>query len=203
MYGAVNVTKSQFLEILYAARLEAFTPDNIAGAWRGTGLIPYDPTPVIAKVEPISDEAASATLEDDDDEVSRRASTSVTASKINSLAAKIRQGEQSSSVDSLVAQLRELALTAVHERDVHSKQNKEIIAQRRKKRMESRKACGEGRVLKVAEIEAEIVAKEAHLAVETAEKERRKALKGKVGFAKLVWKEFQMHEDIFFTDIEE
>ncbi|KAN0072532.1 hypothetical protein V8E54_009461 [Elaphomyces granulatus] len=94
MYGAVNVTKSQFLEILYAARLEAFTPDNIAGAWRGTGLIPYDPTPVIAKVEPISDEAASATLEDDDDEVSRRASTSVTASKINSLAAKIRQANK-------------------------------------------------------------------------------------------------------------
>jgi hypothetical protein len=51
MYGAVNVTKSQFLEILYAARLQAFTPDNIAGAWRGAGLIPYDPMAVISKVE--------------------------------------------------------------------------------------------------------------------------------------------------------
>ena len=32
-----------------------------------------------------------------------------------------------------------------HERDVHSEQNKEIIQQRRKKRMTNRKACGEGR----------------------------------------------------------
>jgi hypothetical protein len=52
MYGAVNVTISQFLEILYEARLEAFTPANIAGAWRGVGLIPYDPTAVISKVQP-------------------------------------------------------------------------------------------------------------------------------------------------------
>ena len=36
MHGAVNVTKSQFLEILYTARLEAFTPANIAGAWSVT-----------------------------------------------------------------------------------------------------------------------------------------------------------------------
>jgi hypothetical protein len=69
--------------------------------------------------------------------------------------------------------------------------------------MASRKACGEGRVLTVAEMEAEIAAKETQHAVEAAEKERRKALKGKVGFAKLVWKEFQMFEDVFFTDIEE
>ena len=51
-------------------------------------------------------------------------------------------------------------------------------------------------------IEAEITAKEAELAVETAEKARRKELYGKVGFAKLVWKEFQMFEDIFYTDID-
>ena len=68
--------------------------------------------------------------------------------------------------------------------------------------MASRKACGDGRVLKVAEMEAEIAAKETQLATETAEKARRKALKGKVGFAKLVWKEFQMFEDIFDTDID-
>jgi hypothetical protein len=45
-----------------------------------------------------------------------------------------------------------------------------MIEQRRQKRMASRKACRDGRVLKVAEIEAEIAAKETQLAIETAEK---------------------------------
>lgn len=94
IYGAVNVTKGQFLEILYGARLEAFTPANIAGAWRGAGLIPYDPAVVISKVQPIS---ASATLTDSHgNTVSVTASTSAAAARIDSLVAEIRRGEQSS-----------------------------------------------------------------------------------------------------------
>ena len=87
MYGAVNVTKSQFLEILYTARLEAFTPENIAGAWRGAGLIPYDPSSVISKVEPISNDTETG------NEARRAAPATVTASKVNSLVAEIRRGE--------------------------------------------------------------------------------------------------------------
>ena len=116
---------------------------------------------------------------------------------VNNLVAEIRQGEQR--VDSLVTQLQDLALAAVHERDVHCQQNKEMVEQRRQKRMGSRKACGEERVLKVAEMEAEIAAKETQLAVETAEKARRKALKGKVGFAKLVWKELRTYSTRILT----
>ena len=72
VYGAVNVTKSQFLEILYVARLQAFTTDNITGAWRDAGLIPYDPVAIISKVQA----KPSATLTDTDgNEVSLTAST--------------------------------------------------------------------------------------------------------------------------------
>jgi DDE superfamily endonuclease len=102
MYDAVNVTISHFLEILYEARLEAFTPVNIAGAWRGAGLIPYDPTAVISKVQPTSNspKIASAILRDTHgNEVSLTASTFATASKIDSLVAAIRRRKQSSFVD--------------------------------------------------------------------------------------------------------
>jgi hypothetical protein len=47
----------------------------------------------------------------------------------------------------------------MYEMDVHSEQNKEIIEQRRRNRIASRRAYGEGRALKVADIEAEITAK--------------------------------------------
>ena len=91
IYGAVNVTKVQFLEILYGARLEAFTPANIAGAWRSAGLIPYDPTVVISKARPIS---ASASLTDAHSNMV--SVTAAAATRIDSLVAEIRRGEQSS-----------------------------------------------------------------------------------------------------------
>ena len=85
VYGAVNVTISQFLEILYEARLEAFTPANIA-AWRGVGLIPYDPRPDGSYFK--SSALASAILRDTHgNEPSLAASIFATASKIDSLVA--------------------------------------------------------------------------------------------------------------------
>jgi len=61
----------------------------------------------------------------------------------------------------------------------------------------TRKVCGEVRGLTIASIEAERKAKEAQQAIETAEKERSKALSGKVTFARLVWKELKMSVDVF------
>jgi len=196
MYSTVNVTKCQFLELLYEARLEAYTAANIAGAWRGAGLIPFNPTSVISKVQPISPSAIL--LDSHGNKVSIVASTSATATSIDNLVAEIRQCEQSSSaLDDLLNQLRDLALTAIHDHDVHSEQSKEIIEQRKKKWMTSRKTCKEARVLTIAEMNADKEAKETQETIERAAKEHSKALYGKVTFAKLVWKEFKMSTDVF------
>jgi hypothetical protein len=51
--------------------------------------------------------------------------------------------------------------------------------------------------LSVSEIRERIREREVKEAVEEAIKARNRALRGKVGFAKLVWKEFQMDINIF------
>jgi hypothetical protein len=61
----------------------------------------------------------------------------------------------------------------------------------------SKKAFGTARVLTVEEAirqKEERKAKEQQL---TDEKERKAALRGLVGFGKMIWKEFQMGKDVF------
>jgi hypothetical protein len=66
--------------------------------------------------------------------------------------------------------------------------------QRRKK---SGKHCGEARMLTVEEIQTKAEEREVREAVEAEEKARKRALYGKVGFAKLVLKELSMGAEIF------
>ncbi len=49
-YGAVTVNKLDFLRYYQEARLTAITTQNILGAWRGAGLVPYNPSTVISKL---------------------------------------------------------------------------------------------------------------------------------------------------------
>lgn len=195
MYGAVSVTKVQFLTLLYEARTEAFTKSNITGAWKGTGLIPFKPAEVIAKLRPITPPAA-AKDSDGNDVVVECPST---VAKISKLVGDIKAGQTSGSdVDTLLDQLKEIALTATHEKYIHSKQSQDIIERNKRKRMNtSRKACGEARVLTVESIEVARLAAEAKEAAETAENERKAALYGKGKFAQLVWKELKCSVDIF------
>ena len=51
--------------------------------------------------------------------------------------------------------------------------------------------------MSVGEIRERIKEREVKEAAEEAIKARNKALRGKVGFAKLVWKEFQMDINVF------
>jgi hypothetical protein len=44
------VNKESFLGIFSEAKKNAFTPENISSAWRGTGLIPYNPTAVLKRL---------------------------------------------------------------------------------------------------------------------------------------------------------
>ncbi len=49
-YGAVNVNKIDFLRYYQEARSTAITTHNILSAWRGAGLIPFNPSVVISKL---------------------------------------------------------------------------------------------------------------------------------------------------------
>ena len=50
LYGALAITKQEFLEIYQAVRSQAISLTNIASAWRATGLIYYDPSAVLSKI---------------------------------------------------------------------------------------------------------------------------------------------------------
>lgn len=64
IYGALAITKKEFLEIYQAARSEAISSSNIASAWRATGLIPYDPSTVLSKIQTETLPFASLTNKD-------------------------------------------------------------------------------------------------------------------------------------------
>jgi hypothetical protein len=94
--------------------------------------------------------------------------------------------------------LRETALTAIADRTTLRSLNQglvEKITTWRKKN--TRKHCGEARILTVEEIQTIAQEREAKEAEEQRLKERRRALRGKVGFAKLVWKELPVASDVF------
>jgi hypothetical protein len=50
IYGALAITKMEFLKIYQAARSKAILSSNIASAWRATGLIPSDPSIILLKI---------------------------------------------------------------------------------------------------------------------------------------------------------
>ena len=48
--GKTHISKLDFIDLLAKARSRAFTPSNIAEAWRGAGIEPYDPSAVMKKL---------------------------------------------------------------------------------------------------------------------------------------------------------
>ena len=50
IYGALAITKQEFLEIYQAVRSEAISLSNIVSAWQAMGLIPYNPFTVLLKI---------------------------------------------------------------------------------------------------------------------------------------------------------
>jgi hypothetical protein len=94
--------------------------------------------------------------------------------------------------------IKETALAAIADRATLHTLNRGLVEkatqQRRKK---TRKHCGEARVLTVEEIRVKALEIEEKEAKEGRIKARNKALRGKMGFAKLVWKELSMDVDIF------
>ena len=94
--------------------------------------------------------------------------------------------------------VKRTALTAIAERTTLQSLNQGLVekttAWRRKK---TAKHFGEARVLVVEDLLSKAHERETREAEEAQAKARRAALRGKVGFAKLVWKELAMDREVF------
>jgi hypothetical protein len=94
--------------------------------------------------------------------------------------------------------LQQACLTAIADRDTLGLLNQSLVTKAKEVRTKkARKKVGEARVLTVQDIVAQQDARDAETAVLTAARQRATALRGKVGFAKLVWREFRMGIDVF------
>jgi len=65
LYGALAISKQEFLEIYQAIHSQAISLTNIASAWRAIGLIPYDPSAVLSKIQLETPPFASLINKDD------------------------------------------------------------------------------------------------------------------------------------------
>jgi hypothetical protein len=172
---------------------------NVPSAWRGAGLVPFDPDKVLVHYRPKTPPFASLTDEN---------GTRVDIQVDNNIAKQ---------VDDLVAQLLQACpsplrpgigfikdTTALADRQALLADKQALQAlnqglvdkQRRHRQAVTRKYHSEARILRVDEMEAraeERMAREREEAI----KARKAALRGKVGFAKLVWKEMPVSYDIF------
>ena len=196
LFGAERITNNQFLSYYQHAREKAITIQNISSAWRATGLIPYNPTPILQKFRPKTPPHASLT-----DENGRCVNITINkpslAGKVNELIAQIIE-VCPTPYRSNVCMLGDTCLTAIADANTLKFVNQTIIdKQQQSRRNRTKKNFSSLRILTVEEAQRkqqEQASKEQRL---QAEKERAAALRGKVGFAKLVWKELKMDIDVF------
>jgi len=196
-YGAVTVTKLDFLSYYQSARLKGFYKQNILSAWRSTGLVPYNPDVVISKL-PCPKTPSYATFINEDGVQVNIPVTPHTATRINEVVGAILSG-MTPSLHAHVLDLKNTALTAVADRTILQRTNQELLdkQQQQRRKKQSRKAVEKARVLTVDEGRA-IVQEEEDKKKELDKKtERYHALRGKVGFAKLVYKELAMDYSVF------
>lgn len=195
-YGAVTVNKLNFLSYYQSARVEGFSTQNILSAWRATGLVPYNPDVVTSKL-PRPKTPPYATFTNEDGVQVNVPVTPHTATRINEVVSAILSG-MTSSLHARVLDLKDTALTAVADRKILQRTNQELLdKQQQQRKKQSRKAVGKARVLTVDEGRA--IAKEEEDKKKELDKktERYHALRGKVGFAKLVYKDMAMDYSVF------
>lgn len=191
IFGAQRINNLQFLQYYEQARKTI--PNNIPGAWRGTGLIPFNPNKVLQPLRPITPPTASLT-----DSIGRTVTVDREAAiRINQIVAQLMDVCDTPLKEGVLF-VKNTALTAIADRTTLKSLNQGLVdkaAEGRKKR--TAKHFGEARVLTVEDIQARINQREAKEAEEGQAKARRSALRGKIGFAKLVWKEMPVAFDIF------
>jgi len=102
------------------------------------------------------------------------------------------------SLHTRVLGLKDTALTAVADRTVLQRTNQELLdKQKQQRKKQSRKGVGNARVLTVDTGRALIQEAEDRVKELANKTARYHALRCKVGFAKLVWKEMPMDNSVF------
>jgi hypothetical protein len=94
--------------------------------------------------------------------------------------------------------IRDTALTALADKNILHHMNEGLVKKSKEGRQnKTKKHFGTARILTVADALRKKEEREAKEQQVMDEKERRAALRGLVGFAKMVWKEFRMGNDVF------
>lgn len=193
LFGATRINNAQFLSFYQRARKTI--SKNIPGAWRGAGLLPFNPEKILSRHRPKTPPFASFT-----DQQGRRIDIAVGGElglQINNIVEELFQ-VCTSPLKKRVAEIKNHCLTLQADNVTLNALNQELIKKRLASRKKStRKHCGEARVLTVEEIRKQAQEKEAKATEEAKAKERRAALRGKVSFVKLVWKEMKVPYDYF------
>jgi exoribonuclease II len=120
------------------------------------------------------------------------------ADQIDDILAQLREVCPTSPIRKKIDFVKHTALTAIADRTTLRAMNQSLVEKTttwRKKN--TAKHFGEARVLVVEDLLNKAQEREVKDAEEAQAKTRRAALRGKVGFAKLVWKEFSMSSDLF------
>ena len=122
---------------------------------------------------------------------------------VNTLAKEILQG-CSTPLRAQVCTLQHTCLTTLADNKCLQVMNDELVKKQKEARVKkSSKHYGRARVLTVEELQDEKNKRSVKEAAEEVVKKRKLALRGKVGFAKLVWKELRMGVDVFEEENDE
>ena len=93
--------------------------------------------------------------------------------------------------------LQQIALRTLANKTVLQRMNIELIEKQKRQRQGGKTSYGKARVLSVREALQRNQEREQKEQVEAAQKERRKALRGVIGFAKKMWKKLPMQDNLF------
>jgi hypothetical protein len=196
IFGTERITNEQFLAFFQLARQEAMSLKNIASAWRAAGLKPFNPSPILQKYRPKISPFASFT-NDDGVRVDIQVQPNE-AQKINEFVAQLLRVCPTPH-RSKVTFIRDTALIALADKNTLQFMNEGLVQKTKEGRQsKTKKHFGMARVLTVEEALQKREERNIKEQQAAHEKERATALRGKIGFAKIVWKEgYQMSIDVF------
>lgn len=194
VFGAQRINNRQFLQYYQQARQTIGS--NIPGAWRGTGLVPWNPDKILLPLRPTTTPSIMLT-----DQYGRSLNATIDgnlAYRVNQVISDALDRCATTPQKRDLLSVKEAALTALADRATLQVVNQSLIEKTSMWRKKSTaKHFGEARVLTVDECHQRTQEREAKEFIALQAKARRLALKGKVGFVKLVWKEFPTAVDLF------
>jgi hypothetical protein len=193
VFGAARVDNLNFLKLYTKARMTI--PHNIAGAFRGAGLFPFDPERILTKYRPQpppfeeTSPGAQNTIPEPSIDVAKRIEDI-----IDTLLSVCPTPLRSS-----VTFVRDTCLTALADKKALVILNEGLVRKQRegRKGAANRRGYGPAKLLNVKEILEKRAEHKEREAEKLSARERRELLKGRAAFVKLVWKELNMEDSIF------